>query len=117
MHGSGSASEVPPFLADVGQVDGLPVVRFVGELDLAVVDAAMDAAQRALESAPGVTLVVDAGDLTFCDSTGIRMLLELCSIASRRGTTVAVRHVRPRVRKAFEAAGVLGLLGIDALSA
>jgi anti-anti-sigma factor len=54
-------------------VDGRPVLRVRGELDIATVAQLGEAVARALESGPA-SLVVDLGETTFLDSSGARQL-------------------------------------------
>ena len=52
------------------------VVRLVGELDMATAERALDAL-RATDLSAARRLIVDLADLSFCDSSGLRLLLRL----------------------------------------
>ena len=58
------------------EVEGVPVMRVSGELDLANVD---EIGRRLLEplAVESASIVVDLGKVRFMDSSGLRMLLEV----------------------------------------
>lgn len=52
------------------------VVRLAGELDMATAERALDAL-RTTDLSAARSLVVDLADVSFCDSSGLRLLLNL----------------------------------------
>lgn len=52
------------------------VVRLAGELDMATAERALDAL-RTTDLSVARSLVVDLADVSFCDSSGLRLLLHL----------------------------------------
>ncbi len=52
------------------------VVRLAGELDMATAERALEALQRT-DLSTARSLVVDLADVSFCDSSGLRLLLHL----------------------------------------
>jgi anti-anti-sigma factor len=60
------------------------VVRLGGELDMATADRVLDAL-RATDLTKARSLVVDLSDVTFCDSSGLRLLLHLRKIMVDHG--------------------------------
>jgi anti-sigma B factor antagonist len=87
--------------------DGAEVrLQVRGELDLASVELVEEQVARALESGPE-RLVVDLARLTFCDSSGIDVLLKAGAEAESRGVTFRVARPRGIVRRSMEVLGVL----------
>ena len=76
------------------------VLRIVGELDAASRNSIEPALLAAIVSAESV--IVDLGELTFCDSSGVAMFIAAHQKASAEGTTLAVRNVLRPVRRVFE---------------
>jgi anti-sigma B factor antagonist len=89
------------------EADGV-VLRLCGELDLASCDAIEPAVGAAISSSDTVTL--DLSQLTFCDSSGIAMLLRAHQQASVSGTRVSVCGVQPAIARVFEVSGIEELL-------
>jgi anti-anti-sigma factor len=82
------------------------VLPLAGELDVA---RANDAYMRmlALELRPGAQLVLDLRELTFMDSTGVRLILQASEYARSHGAgLVVVRPPEPVMR-------VIELVGLD----
>jgi anti-sigma B factor antagonist len=94
---------------EVGRVDG--GFRFVGELDLTQVEVARTVLEPAV--ADGVAVVVDLSDLTFCDSSCIRLLVLLRDRAKESGVPFRLVRARPNVRKIFSVAGLEDMLEAD----
>lgn len=69
------------------------VVAVAGEIDLSSVDAVWDSLANALAS-ESQTVVLDLGEVSFCDSSGIRAVLG----ANRRAGELGVRFVAIRPR-------------------
>ena len=64
----------PPFHIDVRSHNGAVVIAVVGELDIAGARQMQPCIDAALEASAG-SLVIDLGDTTFIDSSGIAVLL------------------------------------------
>ena len=82
------------------------VLAIAGDLDVA---GATEAQKRllSLELDPGAQLVLDLSELTFIDSTGVRLILQARDRALRHGAElVLVRGPEPVMR-------VLELVGLD----
>ena len=85
------------------EVDGAaasPVVRLLGELDLAGVELVRSRVDAVLAGEPP-GLVFDLEDLSFIDSSGLGVLID----AARR-TAVTVRRPTSAVRRVFEVTGL-----------
>lgn len=89
---------------------GRAIVFVRGDIDLASSQAFWDALLSAQGDAPEV--IVDLGEVTFMDSTGIHALLGAYRRAQNRGS-LAVVGPSPAVRRVFEITGVSELLLIE----
>ena len=102
MTGVGFAtSPTPPHLTLSGEIDFsiAPDLREVGP-------------GLAASVAPG-RLVVDLGDVTFIDSSGLGALVALRNTADARGATLVLVHLRPAITRFFEIAGVTGSFQVE----
>lgn len=61
--------------ADVALSGDRGIVRLAGEIDLGTVDVVHEAVRTCLDARPA-SVLVDLGEVSFCDCTGIRALLE-----------------------------------------
>jgi anti-anti-sigma factor len=86
--------------------DGERSARMTGELDLAAYDTAM-ASLAGLFEAPG-DVVLDVSDLTFVDSSGIRLFILLHQSLSQKGRLV-LQSPTPHVAGILQIAGLEGL--------
>jgi anti-anti-sigma factor len=89
---------------DTGDENG--VVRLIGELDISTVPQASPAVAEACERSSRV--VVDLSELTFMDSSGVRMLLQAWANQHERGRDLVLRAPTTTVRRLFD------LLGLEA---
>ena len=103
-----------PFCVDLTKMNGQTVVRFIGELDIAQVETAETQARSALSNGHTGPLIIDVSELTFCDSSGVRILLSLEAAAEQRGRDFLLRHPRRAVRLVIEALGLTSHFHVDA---
>ena len=90
------------------EVPTAPVVHLAGELDLASVGVARTGISRYLEDASdGITF--DLEKLTFMDSSGIALLVEV----SNTNGPVTLVHASPAIRRVLEVTGLLHHFGLD----
>ncbi|MGN6187412.1 MAG: STAS domain-containing protein [Conexibacter sp.] len=87
------------------------VLALNGELDFGTVRP-VQARLAELRDA-GEPTVLDLDELTFMDSTGIRLVLTACEDAERTGWEFHVTRGSERVRRVFEAAQVIDRLPYD----
>ncbi|MBT3150138.1 STAS domain-containing protein [Streptomyces sp. CHD11] len=82
-----------------------PVIELTGDLDH---DSApqVRAALPHLDLRPGQHLIVDLDALTFCDSSGITVLIAARNYAHQRGAGIALAAVPDRVRRVFRIVGL-----------
>lgn len=99
------------FSASADSAEGAIVVRLQGELDLATAPALVRALDTALDAKPSV-LALDLSELTFLDSTGIRVLITACRRAGSQGCTFELRSPQRPVLKALRLTGVDRLMTI-----
>jgi anti-anti-sigma factor len=83
-------------------------VRLGGELDMASVPAIKTEIESHLADRVS-TAVFDLGSLTFMDSSGITLLVQL----SNQADHVEVRNPTPTVRRVLEATGLLKRFGLE----
>jgi anti-anti-sigma factor len=104
---------VPRFgqlVADVHQPADRLVIRLRGELDVSTAQGAFEVAVAALQAGVDRRVDLDLSDVTFCDSAGVRTLLDLQQHASRRGGELCLIDASARVRRIFEILGFGDLL-------
>lgn len=92
--------------------DDQRVVRLAlsGELDMAAAEALHNSVHHALTPDPPDHLIIDLAGLTFCDSTGVRALVDARSTAL--DSRVAFQAVNPRgpTHRVMHVTGVLDVL-------
>jgi anti-anti-sigma factor len=99
----------PPFIAVVEPVGEHVRVALAGELDLATVAEAEEAIARARRDTPG-PLRLDLSEVTFLDSSGLRMVMELDAACRADGCRFSIAPGPRSVQRVFEVAGVLDIL-------
>jgi anti-anti-sigma factor len=85
-----------------------PVIRLAGELDLAGVDATRVGIDRYLTTAP-TRVTFDLEELTFMDSSGIALLVQVSNDVG----SVSLTNVPPIVHRVLEATGLLEHFGLS----
>lgn len=85
--------------------DGIPVLAFAGDLDVATRRAARDALQGVLAAGTG-PLVLDLTDLGFLDSTGLTVLINTHNEARRAGRPFAIVVPAGAPRRTLELSGL-----------
>jgi anti-anti-sigma factor len=79
------------------------VVAVAGELDLAHADDLAGELDRLI--APGALIVIDARELTFMDSSGLRALLQAAARAESATATVRLAAPTPAVKLVLDLTG------------
>jgi anti-anti-sigma factor len=85
--------------------DGVLVVVFAGELDMSNVNAVRRQVDQFLGTSH-TSIVFDLGDLTFMDSSGIALLVQVAA----RVEEISLRHVPRLIQRVLEATGVSDVL-------
>ncbi len=97
------------FTADVVfDDDGAPVIRVVGEVDLATAELVRSVVVDAIKTDPA-RVVFDLSGVGFMDSSGISVLLEAIKLA----TSVQIRRPSEAVRRVIEVTGLTEVLQIE----
>lgn len=76
-------------------------IAVAGELDISSVGEVRRVTERALREGPE-TLLLDLGELTFCDSSGIHLVIDTDRRASAQGIRFRVLAPRGSARRTFE---------------
>ena len=98
--------------ATVTASDEGTVIHLAGELDMSTVEALRQAVVAELHDAPA-RVIVDLGELTFCDSLGLGTLLVLTRTARSQRTLLVLRRPSPFFLRMVEVAGVGAALTIS----
>jgi anti-sigma B factor antagonist len=109
-HGDGPSRDLPEMLRVEPIADGLALS---GELTYVTAD---QLAQRLL---PRITaaqphILLDASDLTFCDSAGLSVLVRAYRQAHAHGGEVRLRGASRTLRRTLELTGLQALFGLPA---
>jgi len=92
----------PGLTVDVHRSPGTTRVRVRGELDIATVPIV----REALDDARAPRVVLDLSELSYIDSSGVRLAFELDAAARRNGHSVAFVPGPPQVHRVFEIVGL-----------
>jgi anti-anti-sigma factor len=87
------------------------VVRIEGEIDLANAGSLGSTIIAAIT--PGTDLVVDCGGITFIDSRGVAMMVEVHETARTLGSAVRWTNVQPQQRKVLQITSLTSVLIFD----
>lgn len=104
------------FSVATATMDGVPVIRLVGEIDMSNAEAMRAEVMRGVASAQA-GLVVDLTEVTFLASSGLSALVRAQTEAERHGVVLAVAAHSRAVLRPLEATGVDALLLIHATTA
>ena len=101
-------SAVPePFRVVESAADGRRVIAACGELDLAT------AAQLEERLAGNIDTVLDLSELSFIDSTGLRVLVSTANRAQAEAWEFTVRNPQPTVLRVIRLVALEQLLGLE----
>lgn len=89
---------------------GIHVVGVTGDFDLALVEQFLTVARRSALDA--TALVVDLGDVSFIDSSGLSALLQLRMEVTGRGIPLTLEKVKPPTHRVFELTGLLDVFDL-----
>jgi anti-sigma B factor antagonist len=95
---------------DVSQEGVTIVLSFRGELDIEARDSFESVVLAAIPTAQAV--ILDLGDLTFCDSSGLALFITATEKAAEEGTVLTFRNVHPTVERVFRITGLDQVLDI-----
>jgi anti-anti-sigma factor len=83
----------------------IQTIRLAGELDLASADALEEELVR-VEATDAATIVLDLADLSFLDSSGIRLLIAASGRSRADSGRLVIRRPPESVRRVLRVAGV-----------
>jgi anti-anti-sigma factor len=98
--------EFRPFEVHISSEPDAVRVAPAGEVDLATAGLLRQRVGRQVERGCA-RLVLDLHDVTFMDSTGVRLVLDLAGMARRERWELLVIRVPHAVQRVFELSGVL----------
>src|SRR4051812_6331075 len=100
MHGTDA--EPVPFRCDVAREGEVVRITLAGELDLATAAKV----EPLLREDGAERCVLDLRELTFMDSSGLRLILAAHAAARRDGSTLQIVPGPPAVQRVFQICGV-----------
>jgi anti-anti-sigma factor len=100
------------FEVHVSASAGAVRIALVGDLDSHTCTQLRTAYAAQIGESTVSEVVVDASELSFLDSSGIRELLEVRQDVAGNGGAFATEGVPPRVRRLLEIAGLIDVLGV-----
>jgi anti-sigma B factor antagonist len=91
--------------------EGSGSIRLIGELDSSNVAQVADRLEEELPRADQLTL--DFSELTFMDSQGLHMLIDLGEAAAQRGTPIQLINSSRPVKRLLDVAVPTGIPGVE----
>jgi anti-sigma B factor antagonist len=101
-----------PFSCDLLDIDDRTVVTIRGEVDLATAPRVLQHLRSALAFPPG-GLAVDAGDVTFMDSSGVQMLLTMRKAAVAQDVPFTLLSISEQTRRVLEICNLSEMFGLE----
>jgi anti-anti-sigma factor len=86
-------------------IRGHTVLRISGELDIATAAVLRDRIAAVLDDTV-LPVIIDLSRVSFCDASGLTMLITVQRRANAHGRTVALAGPRPNVRKLLRITGL-----------
>lgn len=99
------------FAIEPAPLHGAPGVRVRGEVDLGTAAALTTALDTAIRESVGA-FVVDLGDVTFLDSSGVSVLLHARALLGREDRDLVIVCPPGAPRRIFELAGITDLFAM-----
>ena len=102
-----------PFRLDTERDGDVAALRLAGELDMGATFSLEPELDRLLGDEDVRRLVVDLRDVTFVDSTGLRLILDLHQRAEREDRALSLVRGAPPVQRVFTLAGLDDVLPFE----
>jgi anti-anti-sigma factor len=102
-----------PFRLDTERDGEVAALRLAGELDMGATFSLEPELDRLLGDEDVRRLVVDLRDVTFVDSTGLRLILDLHQRAERDDRALSLVRGDPTVQRVFTLAGLDDVLPFE----
>ena len=93
--------------------DGRLTLYFQGELDHHEAAAALRRISRTMDDYLPQDCVVDMGELTFMDSSGIALILKICRLMKETGGRAWVENAQKQPLKVIDASGIDRMIKIS----
>ena len=103
---------MPPLDVEIQAQPGQTILVLHGELDMATESQLRDVAMAQLEVSGLAKLGLDLADITFLDSSGISVLVDLRNHANDRGIDLKILAVSPRAARILTIVGLAEAFGI-----
>jgi anti-sigma B factor antagonist len=97
------------FRIELQQTEEANLMTISGELDLFEAKALRAALEPVVNDADR-TLILDLGQLTYIDSTGIGIFVSVVKIRDENNGPFQVRHIPSGIKKLFDLTGITGFL-------
>jgi anti-sigma B factor antagonist len=94
------------FTIDIDRHGTVVVIRLHGELDMLTAPSLRGCLVVALSEVQSPHLVIDAAQLTFCDSSGLSVLLSGLSLAESTGGSLALSAVNGQLARLMSITGL-----------
>jgi anti-sigma B factor antagonist len=88
-------------------------VYVAGEVDIATADHLRDSVAAALAAQRITRLVIDLGEVTFCDSSGLSALVDAHSSCQERGVALILHRPSARMRTTLKFSGLAEYFTIE----
>jgi anti-anti-sigma factor len=98
---SQAAYPTEEFVVDAHHDGDALIIVLAGEFDLATAHRVRETLTRAM-SEPRRRLTVDLSEVTFMDSSGVHVMLDLHKLCRDTGSTLSIRPGPPNVQRVFE---------------
>lgn len=99
--------------ASLSTVGGSAVISLSGDLDTATAEVMETLAAQALRT-PGITRVtVDVAGVTYCDSSGINVLLHARNACEAAGVPLVLANLTRNLRRLFHITGLITTFHIE----
>jgi anti-sigma B factor antagonist len=99
-----------PFAFVRRDVEGAAVIEVRGDIDLSVGDEFRQAMDDACSV--GLPVLVDMAKVTFCDTTGLTILVGCRNLLDARGDRLIVAEPGPAVHRVMDVTGLVEVLGV-----
>ena len=93
--------------------DDISTLQVAGEIDLVVAHDLGVAIEKVCATRPK-ELVIDLGEVSFCDSSGLAQFVHAAQLCNNDGIGCRLVRAAPIVRRVFEVAGLSEMLEPDA---
>ncbi|HEX9855631.1 MAG TPA: STAS domain-containing protein [Acidimicrobiia bacterium] len=101
------------FSYSIEQLGDRPVAKVEGEIDLAAVDGFEGAIDALTAEAGDRDALLDMADVTFLDSSGLRVLMKAHQRWTDAGSTLTIRNPSSAVSRILEITGLLDKLDLE----